>query len=243
MSLPIIILLSLFLSFIFALGGVGSAIVLVPVLEFLDVDLIQAKVIGLLVTVAATLTAALSNIKNRTLDKALSLPLIVSATTGAIIGTSLSPYVDTALFKWIFTAVLLLSASSMLFYKKECLVQAESRTALWSIGLFSGILSGLLGIGGGLIMVPMLLMVGYDLKRVTASISAVITVSAAAALLGYIQLGALAWGPVLFVTLAGVFGGFAGNYVMHHYLDGAHIKRVLAIFLYLLALKLFITLI
>lgn len=242
MSFVIIILLSLTLSFVFALGGLGSAIALVPILEILGVNLIQAKVIGLLVTISATGVGAISNIKNKTFDKKLGIPLLFSTIFGVFIGVFLSAYINIEFFRIVFLIVLLFSATSMLFYKKENYFKVNNLFTIVLVGIFAGILSGLLGIGGGLIIVPLLLMFGYPLKKITSSIGLVISASATVALLGYIKLNNIELISVMWISLIGMIGGYLGNYVMQNYYNESIIKKILAIFLYFLAIKIIFTL-
>ena len=63
----IIILLSFSLSFIFALGGVGSAVVLIPTLTWLGVPFNLARPTGLFVNCVSMLGATYSNIMEKRL--------------------------------------------------------------------------------------------------------------------------------------------------------------------------------
>ena len=57
--------ITLFLSTFFAMGGVGSAVALVPILHFLGVNFNLSKAIGLFVNTSTTITATIMNIKRK----------------------------------------------------------------------------------------------------------------------------------------------------------------------------------
>ena len=60
-----IFFISLILSSLFAIGGMGSAIALIPVLHFIGIEFNFAKVIGLFVNTATTITSTIINIKRK----------------------------------------------------------------------------------------------------------------------------------------------------------------------------------
>lgn len=82
---------------------------------------------------------------------------------------------------------------------------------LAGIGILAGAFSGLFGVGGGAVMVPLLLASGYGERRATAtSLSAIVVIAALAAavqgLYGNVDLGkaALLAGPAVFGVALGV---------------------------------------
>lgn len=84
------------------------------------------------------------------------------------------------------------------------------------VGIIAGFLSGLLGIGGGVIVVPgLVLLVGLDQHSAAATSVATIVFTASAALLAFGTGGSVDW-----LTAAIVFGGAAaGAWAGAHYMD------------------------
>ena len=66
-----IFFITLILSTLFALGGVGSATALVPILHFMGLEFNFEKAIGLFVNISTTVTATIMNIKRKVLDMSL----------------------------------------------------------------------------------------------------------------------------------------------------------------------------
>ena len=232
-----ILVLSFFLSFLFALGGVGSAIALVPLLDMMGIDYQSAKAIGLIVTVSAMLSATLTNMNAKTIDYSLALPLLLSSSLFSILGVYVSSYVDMEKIKMLFFVVLIFSASIMLFFHKKSIVHSTKAIWLYLIGAVAGTISGMLGIGGGLIIMPFLIMLGFDAKKVALSIGLIITISASSALLTQMTLITLEMDTILGISIAGMLGGLLGNYLLKKHLNSAHVKKIISIFLYLLAAK------
>jgi uncharacterized protein len=83
------------------------------------------------------------------------------------------------------------------------------------IGLVAGVLSGGLGVGGGIVLVPLLIAVGLDRHRAHATSLAAIMPIAAAGALFYGMSGELALGIGVAVGLGGAAGSVAGATVMH----------------------------
>ncbi len=233
----VILLLSFFLSLLFALGGVGSAIALVPLLDIMGIDYQSAKAIGLIVTVSAMLSATLTNMKEKTIDYSLTLPLLLSSSLFSILGVYLSSYIDIEKIKLLFFVVLVFSASIMLFFHKKSILSSTKAIWLYLIGAIAGTISGMLGIGGGLIIMPFLIMLGFDAKKVALSIGLIITISASSALFTQMTLITLEIGTILGISMAGICGGLLGNYLLKKHLNSTHVKKIISIFLYLLAAK------
>lgn len=232
-----ILALSFALSLFFALGGVGSAIALVPILQMLGVDYQSAKAIGLIVTISAMLSATISNVKTKSIDYTIAISLLISSSLFSVVGVYISRYIEVESIKILFVLILIFSASVMLFFNKKSILNSTSKVWLYLVGSFAGTVSGLLGIGGGLIIMPFLIMLGFNAKKVALSIGLVITVSASTALAAQMSILSIEPMQVMSISIAGVFGGLIGNYLLRNFLREKHIKKVLALFLYILAVK------
>ena len=125
----------------------------------------------------------------------------------------------------------------MLFFHKKSIVHSTKAIWLYLIGAVAGTISGMLGIGGGLIIMPFLIMLGFDAKKVALSMGLIITISASSALFTQMTLITLEIGTILGISIAGIGGGLLGNYLLKKHLNSTHVKKIISIFLYLLAAK------
>jgi uncharacterized protein len=111
---------------------------------------------------------------------------------------------------------------------------------LAAIGLVGGLFSALFGVGGGLVIVPLLILfVGFDGHEATATSLAVIAFTAVAGAATYGGLGEVEWGDAALVGLPAVAGTLLGTTLQQRmasrtllYLFAAFIL-VVAVFLFL----------
>ncbi len=87
------------------------------------------------------------------------------------------------------------------------------------IGIFIGAMSGFFGIGGGIILVPLLMAIGLDIKAaIGISIVQMVFSSVFGSYLNY-KKGSLIIGEGIFVGFGGFIGGYIGGYVTHYISD------------------------
>ncbi len=104
------------------------------------------------------------------------------------------------------------------------------------VGLAAGVLSGLFGIGGGVVIVPALILIGR-LSPITAtgtSLAALLLPVGALGAYEYYKRGHLEIGAALWVALGLFFGAWVGAKLAHE-LSPVQLKRAFAVFLVLIA--------
>jgi len=106
------------------------------------------------------------------------------------------------------------------------------------VGAIVGFLAGLLGVGGGNILIPLLTLLGFAPKKVAVAVSFVVPFSALGSFFTYASYVQLDWILLGIVALSAILGGYIGNYMMQFKLEQHHIKKLMALLLYMLALKL-----
>ncbi len=229
--------LTLTISSFFALGGVGSAVALVPIFDFLGLGFNVAKTIALFINTSTTVTASLMNLKRGVLEVKFALPLVISSMLLSPLGAYSSKFIDIHIVKWGFLFFLIFSASMMLFSKKEAKFKYEKKWILYLIGAVVGYISGLLGIGGGALVLPLMILLGFDAKKMAVAVSFMIPFSTFSAFLSYISFVKIDWILLVVTSFGAILGGYIGNAVMHFKLEAKQIKKIIAILLYILAFK------
>jgi uncharacterized membrane protein YfcA len=100
---------------------------------------------------------------------------------------------------------------------------------LMCIGLTAGILSGLIGIGGGIIMVPLLLLMGFTRTQAQGtSLAALLPPVTLLAVINYHKAGFIDWRFAIIISLVFVVGGYFGSKLAIH-IDQKILKRVFAV--------------
>ncbi|MEA3383806.1 MAG: sulfite exporter TauE/SafE family protein [Campylobacterota bacterium] len=230
--------ITLILSTVFSIAGLGSAVALVPTLNIVGVSFDLARASGLFVNFITTVTTSFLNFKNNIFDKKFVLSLVISSSVFAFIGAKISLVLDEVLIKTIFGYVLLLIASMVLFYKKpQTQNNPYSLVVLIFSGSIGGLFSGLLGIGGGSIISPILFLFGYDAKKISLGISFVIPFSSIVAFSSYASVIELDYLLLLILSIAAFMGGIIGNYLLNYKISSNTIKKILALALYIIAFK------
>ncbi len=228
-------------AFIFSLGGVGAAIILIPILVSFGIPIGVAKPVGLFYNTVSLAGASVSNIRNKRLDFKIGIPIIIFSFLFAILGAWVSQYISKKIILILFTGFLLFSGIMFLFHKKNAQdFYREDRPygALSGIGAFAGFLSGLLGIGGGNIISPLMLMLGFNPKKIAAITAFVVPFSSFSGFLTYWAMGNIDWKLLIIASAAGVAGATLGTMFMHKKLNPQAVKKILAIILLLMAIKL-----
>ncbi|PZU44791.1 MAG: sulfite exporter TauE/SafE family protein [Microbacterium sp.] len=84
-----------------------------------------------------------------------------------------------------------------------------------AVGLAAGLLSGLFGVGGGTIIVPMLvLLLGFDQRLAAGTSLAAIVPTAAVGVVSYALHGSVAWIPAIILAVGAVFGAQIGTWLL-----------------------------
>lgn len=249
------------------LVGLGGGIILVPgLLSLLAVATSWAPAWGLSSPVLmplvigtslggmifTTLMAAWSHHQRTPLAWGIIKRLMPGILIGAMVGVWLTPQISAVGVRALFAGVCFVLGGKFLFFNTK----AKSLQTPWQpsgliIFLFSfliGILSGLLGLGGGILTLPLLLRLGFSLPQSSATSAAMtfqtVLVSALAAIItGWhteglppYTIGYIFWPASLLIGLSGLIGARAGVRLAH-YLPPGIIKRVFGGLVVLIGLR------
>jgi uncharacterized membrane protein YfcA len=105
------------------------------------------------------------------------------------------------------------------------------------IGSAVGFISGMLGVGGGSIASPLLMLLGYPPTLIISSIPLMVFFSSLSGFLAYWKMGAVNWLLILSAALPAFFAGYLGAYVAHNLMNTKQIKKVLGLFYFIVGFK------
>jgi len=238
MNYPELALIAFILSIVFSIGGVGSAVAIVPVMGWLGIPLMTAKPTGLFINTLSMFSATLKNIRHGKLDHRFGLPILIVATMMAPFGAYAGKFIPRVYVLWVFVAFLLYSGTMMIFFKPKRRGSGGNHIVEGSlIGGIAGFLGGLLGVGGGGIISPALIMLGYEPKKVAATTALVVFFSSLSGFLTYWGMGTLDWELLLWVSVPAIAGGWLGTHLMHFKMSSEQVKKAIGLIMYLIALK------
>jgi uncharacterized membrane protein YfcA len=157
------------------------------------------------------------------------------------LGARLTPLVDKNLLLGMFAAFLVFAGFMMLFFKPKKRDHEMNRvievSAGVGVGSVAGFLGGLLGVGGGNFIVPVLNWLGLDAKVAAGTTALVVVFSSLSGFLGHATLGGI---DPLFVGINAVMaaiGSIIGAQLMKTKISSAQLKMMIGVLLWLIAAK------
>jgi uncharacterized membrane protein YfcA len=237
-----ILLLSLFIFLVaglYASVGHGGASGYLALMTLLNMPFATIKPVALMLNIAVSIIAFIQFYRSGFFNKKLFVPLAIASVPAAYAGGLLS--IDAHVYKQLLGGLLFISAIRLAMpLKKEAIViQHFNIVLVVMIGASIGFLSGMIGIGGGIILSPLLILVRYSDIKTTSGISALfIFVNSIAGLLGQMHQG-IAFSSSMSVMIAvAIAGGLIGSYIGAKQLNVSMLKKVLAVVLFIASLKL-----
>jgi uncharacterized membrane protein YfcA len=244
--MPLILLLAIifFASLILTMVGLGGGLIFSPLFVLLNFPKTMAVSASLFLNGIAAVSAAIVYTRKKMVDFSVSLPLIVASTAAAPLGALVTHKIDLNLFLSIMSLVILAAAIRMLFSKAPVDRQVElsrlkSIIGGGIIGLAIGFLAGLLGIGGGVFIVPMLIfLLGIPAKTAAASSIFIVCFSSFSGFISHASLGTIDWKFILLAALFSFAGGQIGSRIMAEKLKGRTVRIIFGIVLLAFSIKL-----
>lgn len=168
-------------------------------------------------------------------------PFLLTSIPAAFVGGYV-PVPDTLYLSLLYVALAYVGVQ-LLLWDRTARHAAATVRASWPIilssGLLIGLLSGMVGLGGGIFLSPLIILMGWGTpKEAAASSAGFIVVNSASGLLGRVIGGTFMLG-VLGATLlpVGFAGALIGSWLGARYLSGTFLRRVLGIILLLTVLS------
>ena len=229
-------------AFLYSSVGHGGASGYLALMALFSISPEVMKPTALLLNLFVSLTSFIQFYRGKHFNWKIFLPFAIASVPMAFVGGLIK--VDADVYKKILGLLLLLPIARFLFFSNIRVDQIKkSNTALsLLIGAAIGFLSGLIGIGGGIILSPVLLLLKWTDMKQTAAISALfIFVNSLSGLAGQLTKG-INFGPDMYAYVAVAFaGGLFGAYYGSIRFRQVILKYLLAAVLMVAAYKLIFT--
>lgn len=240
-----IYLVSAILVFIFsgllAMAGLGAAFLFVPLFYYLGVPLAEATPTALLLNVISLLFATINYWRGKLINWRVGVPVLITAVVLSPLGALMTQHVNKTVLLALFAAFLVFAGSMMLFYKAKKREQPLSRPveigAGAGVGTVAGFLGGLLGVGGGNFILPVLNWLGLDAKVAAGTTALVVVFSSLSGFLGHATMSGLDPWFVGIVAVMAAAGSIVGSQLMKTKLSSTQLKKVIGWLLFLIAAK------
>ena len=159
-SFSIFVAVGLFAGFLSGLFGIGGGTVIVPALVFVGLTQRRASATSLVAIIPTAIVGVTTYAFNSNVNWVAALLLAIGMIIGAQVGSFLLSRLPEKALRWSFVGFLVLVIIQQLVFipsrDSEIAIGVAAGLGLLVLGIITGSLSGLLGIGGGIIVVPAL---------------------------------------------------------------------------------------
>lgn len=226
-------------AFLYASVGHGGASGYLALMALFSFSASEMKPTALLLNLFVSIIAFISFYRAKHFSSKLLWPLVATSIPFAFIGSSLS--VSEVLYKKILAIVLLLSVFRLLWSSTQKPLQPPPKWYWLScIGAGIGLVSGMIGMGGGILLSPILLLMGWANQKQTAAITAIfIFLNSVAGMAGQLKTGFNFSPQILTIIVFVLAGGWLGAYLGAQKITSKNMKFILATVLVLAVGKLF----
>lgn len=241
-SLWLFYFLLFLVAFLYASVGHGGASGYLALMAIFSITPEVMKPTALLLNLFVSLTAFIQFYRGRHFTWKIFLPFAIASVPMAFLGGLI--IVDGTIYKKILGLLLIIPIIRFLFFRNIEVKEIKKSNILLSlvIGSIIGLLSGLIGIGGGIILSPVLLFLKWTDQKQTAAISALfIFVNSLAGLMGQLTIGIHFNADMLWYVIIAFTGGLCGSYFGSLQFRQSVLKYLLASVLMLAAYKLLFT--
>lgn len=254
LSILLIYIGALVIGMVIGLLGGGGSILTVPLLVYgLEMDKVTATSYSLFVVGAAAGVGALRNLQKKNVDVRTAVVFAVPSLMAVFavrkwlmpaIPEQLGSIGDTVITKdmsimVLFALLMLMASYSMIRGRKDRGEQeqkAYNYPLIFVEGAVVGLLTGLVGAGGGFLIIPALvIMVGLPMKRAVGTSLLIITAKSLIGFLGDLGNVAMDWSFLLGFTGLAIAGILLGIYLTN-FIEGKQLKKGFGYFVLCMAL-------
>lgn len=232
-----------FLSMLFSMIGLGGAIVYVPLFYWSGFDLLSAIPMGLLLNTVTSASAAVTYLRKGLVQLSVAIPFLIISMIAAPVGAYCTRLVPVGILLGMFSIIMILIGTQMLVPEKKIFSATGNQKNISSFpliltgGSIVGFAGGLLGIGGGSLVMPLLIYLGYAVKTAAATSGLIVLFTSFAGFVAHLS----SWQPdmqlVIYITIAAFLGAQVGSYLMYTKLQPETLRKMVGLVLWIMALR------
>jgi uncharacterized protein len=241
----ILILIGISAGAVGSMTGVGGGILMTPALTLMGFTPTHVASTSLIAVTSTSASSTIEYSKQKRIDYAIGLKMAALSIPGAIVGALLSNEISIENFKAYF-AIILIVTGLYITYKNSIIKEKSSKESkstsfdlLFYGGSFAaGIVSSLFGIGGGIIFVPlMILVLRMTILRAGPTSQLTLLISSTAGVLTHSILGHPDYVHGAYLAIGAFIGGQIGARLSHR-VEESILHKLLSIILIGTAIKL-----
>ena len=203
-------------AFIYSSVGLGGGSSYTALMAIFGISTLAIPMISLSLNLLVTSIGSYNFIRNKHTNIKLILPFLITSIPMAFVGGVLK--LPTEIFYWILLVSLIFVAARIYFWKNVTLdfnfTQKERIILSLISGALLGLIAGIVGIGGGIYLVPLIIILGLGSEKEAAACGAIfIWLNSFAGLLSRLQYNAIDVTNYIPLIIAVLVGGTLGSYM------------------------------
>lgn len=232
------------IALVFSMLGLGGGMLYVPLFKWLELPLKTVAIpLGLLLNGVTSASALLRYAREGLVDFRGGLPAALAAVVAAPLGAYTTQYVPKDILIGLFAALTLIAGLySLRGAGREEAPRPISPRRRMVIGLAlgggEGFVGALLGVGGGFIVAPVLMMMGYGAKQAAGTTAFIVTFASVSGFAAHAAEGNIDTQLAVLTVIAALAGSQLGAWFMAKRAKPGWVKRLYAVLLLGVAAKL-----
>ena len=235
-----LILVGIFIGTMSGFFGIGGGMILVPVLLVLGFDIKDAIGISIVQMVFSSIYGSYLNHKKGSLIIGEGIFVGLGGFAGGYIGGYVTDYISDTVLQFTFFGLLLYALFRLFFSKNhedDSQTKSLNKGLLFALGLGIGIFSITLGIGGSIILTPLLVgLLHYPLKKAVSAGLFFVVFSSVAGMISRLSSGTIDFNNGLIVAIASLIGVALGIWLKDHVTSKNHKMALLALYVFALGM-------
>jgi len=235
-----LILVGIFIGTMSGFFGIGGGMILVPILLVLGFDIKVAIGISIIQMVFSSLLGSYLNYKKGSLVLGEGIFVGFGGFVGGYIGAYVTEYISDTVLQFTFFALLLFALFRLFFsqnHEDDAQTKSLPKALLFTIGLVIGIFAITLGIGGSIILTPLLVgLLHYPIKKAVSAGLFFVAFSSVAGMISRLSSGTIDFENGLLVAVASLVGVTLGIWLKDHVTSKKHKISLLALYVFALGM-------
>lgn len=223
--------------------GIGGGTILVPVLLFMGYEIKTAIGISVVQMVFSSIYGSFLNLKKGSLEFGVVLAIGVGGFVGALLSGWVISSVSSQLLEYVFLAFVCIALARMAYSPAHYKQPREAHPAiLFLIGAILGVFAISIGVGGSILLVPILVgFLHFDVKKATSAGLFFVIFSSVSGLISLSVAGQIKYLDGVIIGAASLLGVYIGVHLKHISSSKAQKRLLLSFYILVLSYLLFRT--
>ena len=201
---------------VFGIFGAGGSILLVPILVYvLDVPVKTSLGMSLFILMCTGIIAALAHARSMNVRWMMGIRWALAGILGAYAGGRVAEFIPEKVLLTLFAAVVVVASLVMILRKVPPMSSEPEHVPavrVTLVGLVLGFFTGIIGVGGGFLLVPALVLIcGVDMKHAIGTSLLIISINSLGGFLGFAAHETFPWRLTLTVAVFNAAGSLLGE--------------------------------